>query len=1494
MISKRTKNIISKTLMAVMLSSMTLNGVSQIAYAQEVTQENVHESTPLVEHADDEIVAESEWEGQTWLYEAVKSQMNNKAISSVTYGDLLKVKKLSYKNYDNKFTGIIPSFIGNFKNLEYITINNAGLTGTIPEEIYNLTNLTTLVIMSTGLGGEISPKVGNLINLGELNFSKNRLTGSIPEEIYNLTNVEILKLSNNKFKNNTIANITVLPKLVTLELENCDISGELPTNLGEFPKLKNILLSNNNITGNIPPNISTLKSLNQLTMANNKLQGNIPKELFDSNIQYLNLNSNNLTGDLPSNMFAKPRYELSLGDNNLTGIITTGQYVNEVRTFDVRNNNLTGTIPSNLACNQTQAIVYLQNNNFIGELPKGTFNTYRLKIDTSNNKFIGDPSPQTRSSDFVNKKGNYLDSLSEDYNKLTNIRVKASANEEVTIAQPIEGLSGFYDYDVEEKDGYYIMKQDGDKLTLKPTREGIMNIKVAVNLNEWGLEPYNGLIRNIKLEVDAEHNRTLIKLPQILKFEEFTDLESKVSKYLKEYINNPEVKLEVKVKNGSAYVTAMDSEDYHCNYYNSKIKKNVLVQDIKIPIEEGIQEEIEDNSEQLQLEQQAKDAVAKAESTKKQEDIDTARKLVDKLKNKTLKSELIVRLDTIKSIEDDEKEKETLAIASVEKAESSRKQEDINKAKDLANQLDNSTLKAELINRLEAIKSIEEENKEGLEKQIQEAQSALDRAKQTKEEKNIDRASQLINELPSCKEKDNLRSELDKLILDINNEKDEESKIKEATKAVIKAESSCKYGDINTAKILVNTLKISGTKTDLLGRIEAIERLCAEKLEQAKLALEKAELSRTKADIEIAKDTISQLPNIEDRTPLYDRLNKIFTLEDEMAEVTKAEKAVAKAEKTRRDADRDEAYNVVDSIRNSDKKLEFYDRLKAIETIEDIYSKREQAVELLVQKAELSKSMVDVEHARNEMYKLPIEFRLMNKKNYRLDTLELIDRLKSIEKAVNTNTIPGPRDKVSTRNLVANIEAFSNLTEAEVEDLILNAEKSLNIGDIDSARKELFNLNLSQQPMNDKALRLDIADLRIRTMTYIENKQKDPDTSSEAKDKLNDLEDIVNNIVKDGKIDDIQDKLIDVVDAVKDVDEDIVDGITITDGSEKPELIESIPDTDEGNGSENGNGSTGGNTDNGSSNNGNSNGSDNGSGNSSSGSSGSNETVTPPSTKPNEEKTDKTVIKTTFELADELKIDGKLKSVIITTNQDFADALTATPLAAKEKAPILYVGPGATSDTLNYVKSSLKENGKIFIIGETGAISKDIESKLQSISNSVIRLGGKDRYETNEKILEQINITEKTPLYVTSGLDFADAVTVSSKAIQNEGAIILTQKDATSKTLKQYLDKSKNQEVVIVGGLGVISDKVEKDLNNTGKLVIRLGGEDRYMTSIKVANSMEPKKAYVVKGTDFKESINYGLKAGLEKASVVYGDKDSKELEEFLKNQTTITRTFIK
>lgn len=542
MISKRTKKIISKTLMAVMLSSMTLNGVQHLAYAQEATQQNDFESSVMVEHDDNEIVTESEWEGQLWLYEAVKSQFDNKAIAEVTYGDLLKVRSIKCQPNGNSEKRHIPKLIGYFKNAYAIELPNMGLEGSIPEELYTMKKLATLDISNNKVSGMISHKIGDLRNLTWFYINNNNFTGEFPKEIGNI------------------------PGLRTLIIGNNDFTGIFPKELRNL-KLFEIDIQNTNITGTILENIIDMTELEKVNLSNSKFEGEIPVKI-----------------------------------GQLWKLIT----------LDLSNNNFTGTIPKEIVKSIYLKTLKLNDNYFTGPVPQEFSKQFSLQADISNNPLVGEYyAPKDNAK--INYQGTYVNSSIEGINKLTPIKVKASVNEEVTIFQPMEDLGEYYDYDVEEKEGYYIMRQDKDRLSFKPTREGIINIKAIANFSDWGLTPYNGVTKSIRLEIDTEYNRLTIKLPETIKFEELTDLDSKTNKYLKEYINNSDVNLEVRVKNEFAYVTAKDEEDYHCNYYNSKLKKNILVQDIKIPIEKGT----EDNSEQLQLEQEAKDAVVKAENTRK-------------------------------------------------------------------------------------------------------------------------------------------------------------------------------------------------------------------------------------------------------------------------------------------------------------------------------------------------------------------------------------------------------------------------------------------------------------------------------------------------------------------------------------------------------------------------------------------------------------------------------------------------------------------------------------------------------------------------------------------------------------------------------------------------------------------------------------------------------------------------------------------------------------
>ncbi|WP_406242739.1 hypothetical protein ACF3M2_01920 [Tissierella carlieri] len=99
-------------------------------------------------------------------------------------------------------------------------------------------------------------------------------------------------------------------------------------------------------------------------------------------------------------------------------------------------------------------------------------------------------------------------------------------------------------------------------------------------------------------------------------------------------------------------------------------------------------------------------------------------------------------------------------------------------------------------------------------------------------------------------------------------------KVKEATVAVEKAEASKLQADVDAAQVLVNALVAGDAKTALQNRLNAIE-LPKTDLQKATAAVEKAETSKLQADINAARALVNALPAGPDRVALNIRLDAI-------------------------------------------------------------------------------------------------------------------------------------------------------------------------------------------------------------------------------------------------------------------------------------------------------------------------------------------------------------------------------------------------------------------------------------------------------------------------------------------------------------------------------------------------------------------------------------------------------------------------------------------
>jgi uncharacterized NAD(P)/FAD-binding protein YdhS len=88
-------------------------------------------------------------------------------------------------------------------------------------------------------------------------------------------------------------------------------------------------------------------------------------------------------------------------------------------------------------------------------------------------------------------------------------------------------------------------------------------------------------------------------------------------------------------------------------------------------------------------------------------------------------------------------------------------------------------------------------------------------------------------------------------------------------------------------------------------------------------------------------------------------------------------------------------------------------------------------------------------------------------------------------------------------------------------------------------------------------------------------------------------------------------------------------------------------------------------------------------------------------------------------------------------------------------------------------------------------------------------------------------------VFVAAAGGFADALSAAAPAGMLEAPILLTDRDRLSPATREALRRSNALEVVIVGGTGVISAEVEREVRAAAPVaaVNRLSGADRYGTA---------------------------------------------------------------
>lgn len=257
--------------------------------------------------------------------------------------------------------------------------------------------------------------------------------------------------------------------------------------------------------------------------------------------------------------------------------------------------------------------------------------------------------------------------------------------------------------------------------------------------------------------------------------------------------------------------------------------------------------------------------------------------------------------------------------------------------------------------------------------------------------------------------------------------------------------------------------------------------------------------------------------------------------------------------------------------------------------------------------------------------------------------------------------------------------------------------------------------------------------------------------------------------------------------------------------------------------------------------------------------------------------------------------------VVLAGAYAYADALSASSIAAVKGMPILLVDGKLTDAEASYVAGKT-----VYAVGGTGVLPD------AALPTGAKRLAGLDRYATNAAILGEFDL-DYSKIYLAKGEDanMVDALAGSALAALTNSPIVLVDWNNTIASAKELLSAhiTDDSEVIALGGSAVVPnsviDAVEalKPSNNTTELKVESVTADnlkqikvtfnKAVTDDDLKDEVEDKGNYKIensKGDKVKDAIDtVNLDDSGKVATITLKDNDSKAYASPLENQEDYT-----
>lgn len=242
------------------------------------------------------------------------------------------------------------------------------------------------------------------------------------------------------------------------------------------------------------------------------------------------------------------------------------------------------------------------------------------------------------------------------------------------------------------------------------------------------------------------------------------------------------------------------------------------------------------------------------------------------------------------------------------------------------------------------------------------------------------------------------------------------------------------------------------------------------------------------------------------------------------------------------------------------------------------------------------------------------------------------------------------------------------------------------------------------------------------------------------------------------------------------------------------------------------------------------------------------------------------------------------RTVVLASGSNYPDALAAASLAGAYDAPIVLTEPNSLSvDAADMIEQLSPK--VIYVVGGEAAVSKsavDTATYYAADGCKVFRIAGDTRLETSLAIAKRVRqkSTASDSLIVTTGLNYADALSVSPFAFAYNSPIFLCGSNGLSADAISYISGAGFKRAILVGGTAAVPERVKHQLTSAGissGSITRLAGATRYETSAKIMSyavnaGMNVSNVYLATGKNFPDALAAGPVAGKLRAPLLLVD----------------------